>query len=115
MHLVGAGVSRRAAKRYLSFRSCRPGGIVHGGWWTCFFFFLLCLVFLVAAGSRQQEQEVKCDDTHTCSDSSTCCKTQTGSWGCCPLPRVNIVHRSHWPTIRLKTYNQQRALDLVKS
>ncbi|XP_019745510.1 granulin a [Hippocampus comes] len=41
-----------------------------------------------AAGSRQQEQEVKCDDTHTCSDSSTCCKTQTGSWGCCPLPRA---------------------------
>lgn len=47
-----------------------------------------------AAESSQREQEVRCDDIHTCSDGSTCCKTQTGSWGCCPLPRVNIVHRS---------------------
>ncbi|XP_061701278.1 granulin a [Syngnathoides biaculeatus] len=41
-----------------------------------------------AATPRQQEEGVKCDSTHTCADSSTCCRTKTGEWGCCPLPQA---------------------------
>ncbi|XP_061557473.1 granulin a [Phycodurus eques] len=41
-----------------------------------------------AAAPRLREKEVRCDSKHTCADSSTCCRTKTGAWGCCPLPQA---------------------------
>ncbi|KAL4657817.1 kielin/chordin-like protein [Arapaima gigas] len=41
--------------------------------------------------SCQQSDEarnVSCDSTHSCPDESTCCKTTTGDWACCPLPEA---------------------------
>ncbi|KAI3359510.1 hypothetical protein L3Q82_013913 [Scortum barcoo] len=32
--------------------------------------------------------DVACDSTHSCPDGSTCCKTKTDEWACCPLPQV---------------------------
>ncbi|XP_067934409.1 uncharacterized protein K04H4.2-like isoform X2 [Watersipora subatra] len=29
---------------------------------------------------------VPCDDKHSCPDGRTCCKSESGLWGCCPLP-----------------------------
>ncbi|XP_054616313.1 progranulin-like [Dunckerocampus dactyliophorus] len=34
------------------------------------------------------ERDVVCDDTHTCEEDSTCCKTPAGEWECCPLPQA---------------------------
>ncbi|TSQ23976.1 Granulin [Bagarius yarrelli] len=31
---------------------------------------------------------VPCNDTVACADGSTCCKTQQGSWSCCPFPQA---------------------------
>uniref|UniRef100_A0A673NDT5 Granulins domain-containing protein n=1 Tax=Sinocyclocheilus rhinocerous TaxID=307959 RepID=A0A673NDT5_9TELE len=31
---------------------------------------------------------VSCDDTASCPDGNTCCKTQEGGWACCPLPEA---------------------------
>lgn len=28
---------------------------------------------------------VQCDSSHSCPESSTCCKLADGSWGCCPV------------------------------
>uniref|UniRef100_A0A3B3QZJ2 Granulins domain-containing protein n=1 Tax=Paramormyrops kingsleyae TaxID=1676925 RepID=A0A3B3QZJ2_9TELE len=36
-------------------------------------------------------QNVPCDDTSACPDDTTCCKTTTGKWGCCPMPEVKII------------------------
>nr|XP_023691517.1 granulins-like isoform X1 [Paramormyrops kingsleyae] len=33
-------------------------------------------------------QNVPCDDTSACPDDTTCCKTTTGKWGCCPMPEA---------------------------
>ncbi|XP_063328488.1 granulin a [Pelmatolapia mariae] len=43
------------------------------------------------AEEKKKEKEgnnVKCDDTTSCPDGNTCCKTKDGSWGCCPLPEA---------------------------
>lgn len=32
--------------------------------------------------------DVKCDDKSSCASGTTCCKLQTGEWGCCPLVKV---------------------------
>ncbi|XP_047656896.1 granulin a isoform X15 [Tachysurus fulvidraco] len=32
--------------------------------------------------------DIPCDDTKTCPDDSTCCKTEEGEWACCPLPQA---------------------------
>ncbi|KAM3863970.1 granulin a [Diretmus argenteus] len=32
--------------------------------------------------------DVACDATHSCADGTTCCKTATGEWACCPLPKA---------------------------
>ena len=32
---------------------------------------------------------VPCDDTSYCQDGQTCCKLASGSWGCCPYPKVH--------------------------
>ncbi|XP_078017753.1 granulin a isoform X1 [Epinephelus lanceolatus] len=39
---------------------------------------------------RQDAQvgNVTCDSTYSCPDGSTCCKTTTGEWACCPLPEA---------------------------
>ncbi|XP_030076395.1 progranulin isoform X2 [Microcaecilia unicolor] len=36
----------------------------------------------------QQSTYVKCDDTASCKDGQTCCKTQSGDWACCHLPNA---------------------------
>ncbi|XP_068932217.1 progranulin isoform X4 [Petaurus breviceps papuanus] len=33
-------------------------------------------------------QEVKCDGEMSCPDGNTCCRLQSGSWGCCPFPEA---------------------------
>uniref|UniRef100_A0A672FF04 Progranulin-like n=1 Tax=Salarias fasciatus TaxID=181472 RepID=A0A672FF04_SALFA len=35
-----------------------------------------------------REKVVQCDETSACPDDTTCCKTQQGEWGCCPLPKA---------------------------
>jgi len=40
---------------------------------------------------RQPAQKVgivKCDATHVCPDGNTCCKQQSGEWGCCQLEKA---------------------------
>ncbi|XP_078135049.1 granulin b isoform X1 [Sander vitreus] len=32
--------------------------------------------------------DVKCDDKTSCAAGTTCCKLQTGEWGCCPLVKA---------------------------
>lgn len=32
--------------------------------------------------------DVTCDPTYMCPDNTTCCKTASGDWACCPLPEV---------------------------
>ncbi|KAM9838109.1 granulin b isoform 2-T3 [Aulostomus maculatus] len=32
--------------------------------------------------------DVKCDDKSSCASGTTCCKLQTGEWGCCPLVKA---------------------------
>lgn len=36
--------------------------------------------------------DVKCDDKSSCASGTTCCKLQTGEWGCCPLVKVRHTH-----------------------
>ena len=37
-----------------------------------------------------QVNAVKCPDGQSeCPDGNTCCKTSSGQYGCCPLPKVN--------------------------
>ncbi|XP_041365850.1 multiple epidermal growth factor-like domains protein 6 isoform X3 [Gigantopelta aegis] len=40
-----------------------------------------------AALSRKVEN-VKCDSQYSCPTGDTCCKLQSGQWGCCPLPNA---------------------------
>ncbi|XP_012707382.2 granulin a isoform X2 [Fundulus heteroclitus] len=44
----------------------------------------------IPATSRpaMQVKNVPCDDTVSCPDGSTCCKTKEGTWACCPLPKA---------------------------
>lgn len=35
--------------------------------------------------------DVKCDDKSSCASGTTCCKLQTGEWGCCPLVKVYLL------------------------
>ena len=40
--------------------------------------------------SAIQVNAVKCSDGQSeCPDGNTCCKTSSGQYGCCPLPKVN--------------------------
>nr|XP_056720684.1 progranulin [Euleptes europaea] len=32
--------------------------------------------------------DVRCDDTMSCTDGQTCCRTKEGGWACCPLPQA---------------------------
>ncbi|KAF5895109.1 granulins-like isoform X1, partial [Clarias magur] len=38
--------------------------------------------------SENKGSDVQCDDTMSCPDGSTCCKTEEGEWACCPLPEA---------------------------
>ncbi|XP_048102775.1 granulin b [Alosa alosa] len=35
-----------------------------------------------------QPPNTKCDESKSCPDTYTCCKTTAGGWGCCPLPEA---------------------------
>ncbi|KAM6904810.1 granulin a [Xenentodon cancila] len=37
---------------------------------------------------EMREKNVTCDQTTSCPDGSTCCKTKDGAWACCPLPEA---------------------------
>ncbi|XP_064421501.1 progranulin [Latimeria chalumnae] len=37
---------------------------------------------------KSGERDVKCNDTVACPDGNTCCKMQSGDWGCCPAPNA---------------------------
>ncbi|XP_068439394.1 granulin b [Clinocottus analis] len=51
--------------------------------------------------ARSEEPDVavadtKCDDKSSCASGTTCCKLQTGEWGCCPLVKaVCCADREH--------------------
>uniref|UniRef100_A0A3Q3EF55 Granulins domain-containing protein n=1 Tax=Labrus bergylta TaxID=56723 RepID=A0A3Q3EF55_9LABR len=32
--------------------------------------------------------DVACDESYSCPDDSTCCKTTTGDWACCPFAKA---------------------------
>ena len=34
---------------------------------------------------------VKCDSAHECPSGNTCCKLNSGQWGCCPIPEVSTI------------------------
>ncbi|KAA0704514.1 Granulins Proepithelin [Triplophysa tibetana] len=38
--------------------------------------------------SVKSRENVPCNETVACASGSTCCKTQEGIWGCCPLPKA---------------------------
>ncbi|XP_048059685.1 granulin a isoform X4 [Megalobrama amblycephala] len=39
-------------------------------------------------GALPENSDVRCDETGSCPDGSTCCKTKEGGWACCPLPEA---------------------------
>ncbi|CAH1239034.1 GRN [Branchiostoma lanceolatum] len=41
-----------------------------------------------AAISVEETSNIKCDATHECKSTDTCCKLKSGQWGCCPLPKA---------------------------
>ncbi|ROI16392.1 Granulin [Anabarilius grahami] len=40
------------------------------------------------AASRRKPSEKKADKTSTCPDDTTCCELETGTYGCCPMPKA---------------------------
>ncbi|XP_078571844.1 uncharacterized protein LOC144859249 isoform X1 [Branchiostoma floridae x Branchiostoma japonicum] len=41
-----------------------------------------------AAINVEESPNIKCDNTHECKATDTCCKLKSGQWGCCPLPKA---------------------------
>ncbi|XP_038151168.1 granulin a [Cyprinodon tularosa] len=37
---------------------------------------------------KVQVKNVTCDETSSCPDETTCCKTKEGGWACCPMPEA---------------------------
>ncbi|KAM4622432.1 progranulin isoform 3-T6 [Discoglossus pictus] len=37
---------------------------------------------------RQEARNVQCDDQYSCPDDNTCCRLESGEWGCCPIPQA---------------------------
>ncbi|KAM9457124.1 granulin a [Clarias gariepinus] len=37
---------------------------------------------------KTKGSDVPCDDTMSCPDGNTCCKTEQGEWACCPMPQA---------------------------
>lgn len=50
--------------------------------------FIFSIIFLISLISAVY-CVVDCDATYACSDNNTCCRLNTGGWGCCPY--VNAV------------------------
>ncbi|XP_078656089.1 uncharacterized protein LOC144902484 isoform X2 [Branchiostoma floridae x Branchiostoma belcheri] len=42
----------------------------------------------VAILVEEESPNIKCDSTHECKSTDTCCKLKNGQWGCCPLPKA---------------------------
>lgn len=42
----------------------------------------------VSSVTEATGNDVPCDDTASCPDSTTCCKIKEGGWSCCPLPEA---------------------------
>ncbi|KAM3658453.1 progranulin isoform 1-T2 [Ammospiza maritima maritima] len=42
----------------------------------------------VPHGGQVTSGNVKCDETTSCPDGSTCCRLSLGTWGCCPLEQA---------------------------
>jgi len=40
---------------------------------------------------KSSSNDVECPDRSSCDDGETCCELTSGSYGCCPLPKVVIV------------------------
>ncbi|XP_067271397.1 granulin a isoform X2 [Pseudorasbora parva] len=40
------------------------------------------------SGTLSESSDVPCNDTASCEDGTTCCKTKDGGWACCPLPEA---------------------------
>ncbi|KAM8837447.1 granulin b isoform 1-T2 [Spinachia spinachia] len=48
------------------------------------------------AAGKAAVTDVKCDNKSSCASGTTCCKLQTGGWGCCPLVKaVCCADREH--------------------
>ncbi|MBN3312902.1 GRN protein, partial [Atractosteus spatula] len=45
-------------------------------------------VVRVSPSELRPRRDVQCDDEHRCPGSQTCCRTSSGSWGCCPFPKA---------------------------
>ncbi|XP_053309322.1 progranulin [Spea bombifrons] len=45
-------------------------------------------LFQKSPALREKATDVKCDDTASCPDGSTCCRMPTGEWGCCPIVKA---------------------------
>ncbi|XP_016398864.1 granulins-like [Sinocyclocheilus rhinocerous] len=41
-----------------------------------------------ATSLKPKEKVVPCNETVACASGTTCCKTQEGTWACCPLPKA---------------------------
>uniref|UniRef100_A0A8C1VA43 Granulin b n=1 Tax=Cyprinus carpio TaxID=7962 RepID=A0A8C1VA43_CYPCA len=41
-----------------------------------------------ATSLKPKDKVVPCNETVACASGTTCCKTQEGTWACCPLPKV---------------------------
>ncbi|KAL0984194.1 hypothetical protein UPYG_G00138350 [Umbra pygmaea] len=46
----------------------------------------------VPAFNFVSEPDSKCDESTSCPNKSTCCKTASGNWACCPLPDAVCCH-----------------------
>ncbi|KAM4691663.1 progranulin [Rhinophrynus dorsalis] len=44
---------------------------------------------------RNEATRVKCDDSFSCEEKSTCCRLLSGAWGCCPIEQA-VCCPDHW-------------------
>lgn len=73
---------------------CRPSLLalheVHCGWGSCVLHspHLVPLPLMTWSLPFLTVKEVKCDMEVSCPDGYTCCRLNTGAWGCCPFAKV---------------------------
>ncbi|XP_064589964.1 progranulin isoform X2 [Zonotrichia leucophrys gambelii] len=60
--------------------SCLKGGDTHLPW--------VQKIPALPHGGQVTSGNVKCDETTSCPDGSTCCRLSLGTWGCCPLEQA---------------------------
>ena len=47
---------------------------------------------------------------YQCQDGQTCCRTESGQWGCCPYPRVSVQSESKaWPYPQVIVQSESKA------